>query len=1256
MAQAVNKNTFSSTYKDDYTDSDGYYRILFNSGKKLQARELTQMQTIVQKQIERMGNNIFKDNSVIKKAATQVDNSYQFIRLNTTNEQVSTPQDLVGAVYTGVTSQISFRVDKVVEAGLNPVTDPLTLYGTYTSTENFTGGSNAQIVAQPNEVMTASGKPNIRVENATASTGFGSRFLATEGIYYSKGFFIFTEKQELIISKYTNNPTTVVGFKRVDEVVTVSDDTALYDNQGSSPNLTAPGADRYRIKLELVEEKNISPTDTFIRKAVIENGSIISSAPLGNEYNKPREFVAQRIKENSGDYLVKPFNLKYSADSQDTHLLATVSDGIAVVDGYRATSYTSSPTIRLDKSTSVISLEDQLVPVTFGSYFEIDSVPAQIPDLTKAVGLEKQTIKDGADFGDGAVGTIGTCYIRFIEENNPSGYRVYVTDLELISGSAISDIGSIGTNASQYVNINQNSRENGPFNNTGTLNSLIFPLPNKRPSDIDNADLTVQRILKFTPSSSTKSVDVDNSNEAWVNKDDWLITKSDGQIAGATITLANSNQRADFAGLTSGQETRVVAFVRKTNVTARSKTKTYVNTVKKVITDPVTNQQYIDLNKADIIDVVDITLPGLPGTGDSNQSYLTNFTLDNGRRDNFYLNGRLLLSGALPPGSTTNGLRVTYNHFQHDANNTFFDKTSYDGEVSYGEIPNHRYANGEQINLRDALDFRPTVDSDGDFEIANGGSFNELPQPNNVVDINVDYFLPRVDKVVIDTNGQVQYLAGAPSWTPMAPETPKSTIELFRIRMGANTIDPKDVDIHRVDRKRYTMDQINLLEKRLGRLEETVSLSLLENKVADFSVLDNTGNVRLKTAFVVDNFTSHELTDVNNANLRSAINIQSGLLYPRKSENSVELLYDSDVNNPIGEANVCIKGGFIIPVYSEELYMENEFASNSQLVNPFQVNNYSGTIQLSPSSDTWYETAFPYDKVVNYRGSTIKSNGAYQWGDWEWNWVGKELEQLQVGDQTNQQVTTSGRTTTTSWNVVENIYVQENYVEDRLIKTEAIPKCRSKKIRFRATGLRPNAKHYAFFDDVSVDDYVKTETFSSTWMNDFNGDSSYGGEFNSITSHPNGSEQLKSNSEGIIEGSFFLPATNTLSFNTGTLKFELRDVTGVNNENYLSRGVTNFVSNGTLKLYQEIWTSTRYIEIEGDQSVYTKPAVVSNSSGGGDDGNDWFTPTVTTFSDNSCTVDDGWGGGWSNSGGFVAEDNTDYGGSLGQDNGWNITW
>ena len=61
MATNLTNSTFSSTYKDDFRDSDGYHRILFNTGRALQARELTQIQTILQNQVSRMGNNIFKE-------------------------------------------------------------------------------------------------------------------------------------------------------------------------------------------------------------------------------------------------------------------------------------------------------------------------------------------------------------------------------------------------------------------------------------------------------------------------------------------------------------------------------------------------------------------------------------------------------------------------------------------------------------------------------------------------------------------------------------------------------------------------------------------------------------------------------------------------------------------------------------------------------------------------------------------------------------------------------------------------------------------------------------------------------------------------------------------------------------------------------------------------------------------------------------------------------------------------------------------
>ena len=41
MPNNFNKNTFATTYKDDFVDSANYHRILFNSGRALQARELT---------------------------------------------------------------------------------------------------------------------------------------------------------------------------------------------------------------------------------------------------------------------------------------------------------------------------------------------------------------------------------------------------------------------------------------------------------------------------------------------------------------------------------------------------------------------------------------------------------------------------------------------------------------------------------------------------------------------------------------------------------------------------------------------------------------------------------------------------------------------------------------------------------------------------------------------------------------------------------------------------------------------------------------------------------------------------------------------------------------------------------------------------------------------------------------------------------------------------------------------------------------
>jgi hypothetical protein len=45
-------------YYDDYDDNKKFLRILYKPGYAVQARELTQAQTIAQKQIQRFGDHI----------------------------------------------------------------------------------------------------------------------------------------------------------------------------------------------------------------------------------------------------------------------------------------------------------------------------------------------------------------------------------------------------------------------------------------------------------------------------------------------------------------------------------------------------------------------------------------------------------------------------------------------------------------------------------------------------------------------------------------------------------------------------------------------------------------------------------------------------------------------------------------------------------------------------------------------------------------------------------------------------------------------------------------------------------------------------------------------------------------------------------------------------------------------------------------------------------------------------------------------
>ena len=65
-----------SPYFDDFSGSKKFHRVLFRPAFAVQARELTQSQTLLQNQIEKFGDHIFKQGSIVIPGGVAFDDKY----------------------------------------------------------------------------------------------------------------------------------------------------------------------------------------------------------------------------------------------------------------------------------------------------------------------------------------------------------------------------------------------------------------------------------------------------------------------------------------------------------------------------------------------------------------------------------------------------------------------------------------------------------------------------------------------------------------------------------------------------------------------------------------------------------------------------------------------------------------------------------------------------------------------------------------------------------------------------------------------------------------------------------------------------------------------------------------------------------------------------------------------------------------------------------------------------------------------------
>ena len=454
-----------SPYFDDFETSaklKNYHKVLFKPSLAVQTRELNQLQTILQNQVERFGNNIYEEGTIIDGCEFQYDANVAFVKLRDKdiggNNIVIT--SFANGVVQGVTSGVRAKVIDVAAGAEATSPNFNTLLVKYidggTAKTNKSFDLNEQIV-----FLSADGGENQRANTiASGAFGFGSVFSIGGGTIFAKGHFINVNSQTIVLEKYSTKPSYKVGFKILEEVVTSATDTTLLDNASGSFNETAPGADRLKLtptltKKSLFDSSNISSANTasFTPIFEVENG-LVKIVRDDTVFNSIARELAKRTYEESGNYQLKQINThvkehlntgtnfgRFTAgEGGDKNKLAIgIEPGIAYVMGYR-NEILATEFIETDKAVTTNNEIGVNVTTNFGNYVIVDQVAGPWdPTTLQSVSLRDTaaTAISSATLGTaGAPGNeIGTAKVRGFEYSSGSGvltkYRLYLFDIQM---------------------------------------------------------------------------------------------------------------------------------------------------------------------------------------------------------------------------------------------------------------------------------------------------------------------------------------------------------------------------------------------------------------------------------------------------------------------------------------------------------------------------------------------------------------------------------------------------------------------------------------------------------------------------------------------------------------------------------------------------------------------------------------------------------------------------------------------------------
>lgn len=430
-------------YYDDFDPAKNFHRILFKPGYAVQARELTQSQTILQDQVTKFADNIFKQNSPVTGGQVTTNFNCFYVKLQETYENTAVDvTQLQGKIVTNDVGTVKAKViSAIAGTGTSGVGDPPTIIITYLSGVQFAD----------NDVVYDS-TSNLRMQAIPVlATGTSSIVSIAQGVFYVNGIFVQVNETTIVIDKYSKTPSNRIGLNVVETIQDSIGDSSLLDPAVGASNYQAPGADRYQISLNLeTRPLTYGDDDSFIELVRVTNG-LITKMVDGSVYNVIDDYFAKRDYETNGDYIVNDFKLtpKVNNDNSDTYTMS-VGKGIAYVHGYRVDSQNPTDLIS-NRARTTETQNNNPVFMDFGSYFYVDTVQGangSFFDTTTYQTIDLHCV-DKANVNTTNAATysatvVSSGFIRgLVYDHNTSDtdantfvYKAYVSDLQNVTKSS----------------------------------------------------------------------------------------------------------------------------------------------------------------------------------------------------------------------------------------------------------------------------------------------------------------------------------------------------------------------------------------------------------------------------------------------------------------------------------------------------------------------------------------------------------------------------------------------------------------------------------------------------------------------------------------------------------------------------------------------------------------------------------------------------------------------------------------------------